>query len=200
VSHTDERFTGVNHWEHAEELSSAGFRCGYCSTDVASSKGWHVPGVGAYIRICPRCNAPTFFDAHGGVWPGAKQGMPVGHLAEEVEALYEEARASASAKAYTGAVMLCRKILMHVAVEHGAKEALSFKAYVEWLVTEHYVPRGADGWPDYIRKRGNEANHEIRVMTADDADGVLVFTEMLLRSVYELPKLVPVLPPPPPSK
>ena len=92
--------------------------------------------------------------------------------------------------------MLCRKILMHTAVEKGASTNMSFQDYVTWLITERYAPRGAEEWLDYIRRRGNEANHEIVVMSRETASGVLLFTEALLRAVYELPRSVPQLPEP----
>jgi hypothetical protein len=110
-----------------------------------------------------------------------------------VDSIYEEARASIAANAFTGAVMLCRKILMHVAVEKEADKNKTFQQYVKWLIDERYAPRGAEEWLDYIRDRGNEANHEIVVMNKEDAIGVLGFTEALLRGVYELPNLVPSL-------
>jgi hypothetical protein len=115
-------------------------------------------------------------------------------------AIYEEARASVGVNAFTGAVMLCRKVLMHVAVEKGAKENLSFRSYVEWLVEERYAPRGAEPWLDYVRQRGNDANHEIALMTREDAVGVLRFTEALLRAVDELPAAVPRAPATPPAQ
>jgi len=34
---------------------------------------------------------------------------------------------------------------------------------------------------------GNEANHEIKVMTRDEAEVVMLFTEMLLKTIYEYP-------------
>jgi len=37
----------------------------------------------------------------------------------------------------------------------------------------------------------NEANHEIQIMTRDDARDLIKFAEMLLRFIYEFPKLVP---------
>jgi len=120
--------------------------------------------------------------------------VTVGNLPDDVRAIYEESRSSVTVNAFTGAVMLCRKILMHVAVGKGAKEDLSFQQYVKWLIDEHYVPRGSDAWLDYIRKRGNDANHEITLMAKDDAVGVLRFTEALLRNLYELPASVPVVP------
>ena len=80
---------------------------------------------------------------------------------------------------------------MHVAVEKGADEDKTFQFYVQWLIDEHWVPKGAAGWLGYIRSRGNEANHEIVIMDKEDSTGVLRFTEALLRSVYELPAAVP---------
>ena len=87
--------------------------------------------------------------------------------------------------------MLCRKILMNVSVEKGAKEGLRFAQYVEWLVEQAYVPKGSEGWVTYVKDRGNEANHEIVPMTEADAIGVLRFTEQLLRNMFELPNLIP---------
>jgi hypothetical protein len=53
------------------------------------------------------------------------------------------------------------------------------------------VPAGAKDWVDHIRQRGNEANHEIAMMSAADAQELLVFVEMLLRLVYEFPNRLP---------
>ncbi len=171
------------------------YRCGYCSFDVASTSGLQTDGSHrAVLRVCPHCNGPTFFAVDGSQWPGPKLGLQVASLPPDAQAIYEEARSSIAANAPSGSVMLCRKILMHTAVEKGAKKGLTFQGYVRWLVKERYAPRGAEQWLDYIRNRGNEANHEIVVMTRDDAIGVLRFTEALLRDVYELPGLVPVPP------
>ena len=191
--HTDHQFTSSNHWQQAIGVNAAKYRCGYCSSDVASGSGWQTDGNNAFLRICPHCNGPTFFAVGGVQWPGAKEGAPISNLPPDVQAIYEEARSGIAGNAFTGAVMLCRKILMHTAVEKGADENKSFQEYVKWLIDERYAPRGAEEWLDYIRDRGNEANHEIVVMNKDDAQGVIRFTEALLRGVYELPKLVPSL-------
>jgi hypothetical protein len=45
-------------------------------------------------------------------------------------------------------------------VAEGAKEGLSFQAYVDHLSAKGYVPPNGKGWVDHIRKKGNEANHE----------------------------------------
>lgn len=44
---------------------------------------------------------------------------------------------------------------------------------------------------DHIRKKGNEATHEIALMTDNDARELLGFVEMLLRFIYEFPKMIP---------
>ena len=44
---------------------------------------------------------------------------------------------------------------------------------------------------DHIRKKGNEANHEIKLMTAEDATELISFSEMLMKFIYEFPSRVP---------
>jgi hypothetical protein len=92
--------------------------------------------------------------------------------------------------AYTAAVLACRKILMHVAVEKNAALNLSFAAYVDFLVDNGWVPPGSKAWVDTIRQKGNEANHEILLADKPAATQVVHFTEMLLRFIYELPSMV----------
>ena len=180
-------------WREYKTLPSESYRCGYCGKDVSSHIGWVTDGLTASIRLCPQCNAPTFLIRDGRQFPGPLPGRGVSKLGENVESLYKEARASFSVQAYTGAVMLCRKILMNVSVQKGAKERLPFVQYVEWLVKEGYVPKGSEGWLEYIKDRGNEANHVIVPMTKEDAEGLLTLTEQLLRNMFELPGLVPTV-------
>ena len=58
---------------------------------------------------------------------------------------------------------------MHIAVAKGAPENQNFLSYVQFLSDKHYVPPDAKDWVDHIRKRGNEANHEICMMQESDA-------------------------------
>ena len=148
----------------------------------------------ALIRLCPQCNAPTFFSAQDGQHPGPLLGEEVASLTHDVRRIYDEARNALTVGATTGTVMLCRKILMHIAVDKGAEEGLRFVDYVDWLLAERWIPRGGQSWVDFIRQRGNEANHQLPHMTREAAEGILKFTEALLRNVYELPAAVP--PPP----
>jgi hypothetical protein len=87
----------------------------------------------------------------------------------------------------TSVVLTCRKLLMHIAVEKGAPTGKSFLEYVEYLADKGFVPPDGKGWVDHIRKKGNEANHEIKIMSSDDASDLIAFSEMLLKFVYEFP-------------
>jgi len=80
---------------------------------------------------------------------------------------------------------------MNIAVSEGAKEGLRFIEYVDHLATKGFVPPNGRHWVDHIRKKGNEANHEITIMVNKDSQELLVFIEMLLKFIYEFPNLVP---------
>ncbi len=141
------------------------------------------------IYICSFCRRPTYFEA-GQQTPGAPFGSDVASVPDDVQKLYEEARRCMTANAFTGAVLLCRKILMNVAVSKGAAEGEQFIKYVEHLDTKGYVPPDGKKWVDHLRQKGNEATHEIKQMWQHDADKLITFTEMLLRFVYEFPAKV----------
>jgi hypothetical protein len=109
---------------------------------------------------------------------------------QTVQQLYEEARKTTGAGAYTAAVLCCRKLLMHIAVSKGAKAGDSFASYVQFLGDNNYIPPDAKDWVDHIRKKGNEANHEIAIMSREDAEELLAFCEMLLKVIFEFPAAV----------
>jgi len=78
---------------------------------------------------------------------------------------------------------------MNIAVKHGAPKNQSFQSYVEYLDRNGYVPPNGKKWVDAIRQKGNDATHEIPLMTAKDARNIVRFSEMLLRFVYEMPNI-----------
>ena len=80
---------------------------------------------------------------------------------------------------------------MNIAVAQGAKQGESFIAYVEYLANSGFVPPNGRGWVDHIRSKGNEANHEIRLMSQPEAEELISFLEMLLKFIYEFPSKVP---------
>jgi Domain of unknown function (DUF4145) len=118
-------------------------------------------------------------------------GDDVASIPPDVDALYLEARRCIAAKCFTAAVLTARKLLMNISVFLGADEGKRFIDYVEFLASAGYVPPNGKGWVDHIRKKGNEANHEIHHMSQHDAEELIIFVEMLLRFVFEFPSRIP---------
>ena len=183
-------------WNNPADIPSHGYTCGYCNRPLASAKGWFGQWQGnsavrGHVYICHHCTAPTFIDHEGHQWPGVLYGNPVQAIPDAgVSALYEEARKATGAGSFTAAVLACRKLLMHIAVAKGAPTGQTFAAYVDWLATNHYIAPDAKEWVDHIRQKGNEANHEIVIMAADDAKDLLTFCEMLLKTIFEFPAVI----------
>jgi hypothetical protein len=185
-------------WDKAQQLGAAmPYTCGYCNREVASAVGlmgqnrdWGViPDAErwCWILMCPRCGKPSYMEGERQV-PGIPYGEVVEHLPEDVARLYDEARNSIAANSYVAAVLIGRKLLMHVAVAQGAKPGESFKSYVDFLISESVVTAAMREWVDEIRELGNDANHEIPLTTHDEAEALLNFVSMLLKIVYEYPE------------
>ncbi|MEK6753659.1 MAG: DUF4145 domain-containing protein [Chloroflexota bacterium] len=185
----------IKQWHQIQNIPSQNYICSYCNNPLASDKGWialdQQSQVAGYICVCHRCLQPTYIDIYGRQHPGVTFGNPVQHIPDEsVKELYDEARQATGIGSYTAAVLCCRKLLMHIAVSKGAKSGESFISYVEYLANNHFVPPDAKEWVDHIRKKGNEANHEITIMGIEDAKELLSFSEMLLKVIYEFPALI----------
>lgn len=178
-------------WQRIEQIRAKQFGCGYCGFSVANDRGYYTSKGNNRIYICPNCEKPTYFDEYDKQTPGVAFGNEVTHLPQPVEQLYREARSCCSISAYTSAVLACRKILMNIAVEQGAAEGLSFVAYIDHLAAGGFIPPNGRGWVDHIRKRGNEATHEIALMSKSDAEDLVAFVEMLLKFIFEFPARVP---------
>lgn len=200
------RFSGVQtpmSWANSKKLKSRSYSCGHCDGNVASELGytgkpssmWFFEQLGrvvnGFIYICHLCDKPTFFvDVDGRVHsqiPAPKYGQPMEFFPDGIRELHEEVRQCVGSRSYTAAVMLCRKLLMHIAVEKGAAEGLKFKEYVDYLNDNHYLPPDSKVWVDHIREQGNEANHEVVLKTKDDAIALLEVITMLANFMYALP-------------
>jgi hypothetical protein len=188
-------------WNAHKNLAAHPYICAHCDRQVASDFGLTYQERGQavsdriLVRVCTYCNQPTYF-VNGTQFPGPAFGARVESLPGNVAALYEETRQCTSAGASTAAVLVCRKILMHIAVDRGARAGLNFMDYVGYLADNGFVPPDGKGWVDHIRRKGNEANHEIVLMTPQDAQELVSFAEMLLKFIYEFPNRIPKPAPP----
>lgn len=126
----------------------------------------------------------------GAVYPAAPAGGRVTHLPADVEQAWREARTAHAVAAYTAAEMVCRKILMHIAVDAtGSKAGKGFTEYLDDLVKGGYVTKGTEVVIDKVRQRGNIANHDLPASSESESLTTLTITEHLLRGVYEVPNL-----------
>jgi hypothetical protein len=107
-----------------------------------------------------------------------------------VYGLYGEARRAMTPGAFTAAALVLRKLLMNIAVAEGADTDRNFVGYVDYLEEHHYSPPKGRAWVDHIRRKGNEATHEIPDITREDAEELLAFAETLLKYLYEFPSRV----------
>jgi DNA-directed RNA polymerase subunit RPC12/RpoP len=179
-------------WNNHNRLESKSYICGHCGQSLSSDIGYTATdnrtSRRSYIYICHSCTKPTFFGSDGSQVPGKVFGNNVKGIKDEtVISLYNEARKCISTNSFTAAVLSCRKLLMHIAVDKGAKKNLKFIQYVEYLADKNIIPNGSGDWVDIIRNKSNEANHEIIIMDESDAKDLINFTEMLLKIVYEFP-------------
>ncbi len=179
-------------WSNPAGVKSRPYKCGYCGHEVASSAGYFADST-HYVCLCPHCVEPTYFSGEKQI-PGVGFGDEVLHLPESVHAIYREARNCVAASCYTAAVLALRKLLMNIAVTQGAATGKPFIEYVEYLADKGFVPPNGKGWVDHIRRKGNEATHEIVLMSKADAEELISFSEMLLKFIYEFPKRVPKVP------
>ncbi|MFL0180689.1 MULTISPECIES: DUF4145 domain-containing protein [unclassified Mycobacterium] len=135
-------------------------------------------------------------DNEGTVSPGVRPLDIPSVLEGDDLAAWTEALGCLSVGANTAAVMMCRKLLFHIAVAHGLPEkdkngrAPTFQQALSHLESEGVITKLMRPWVDKIKDVGNEANHEIPSTTPDEAMDVALFTRQLIRLAYELPAMV----------
>lgn len=166
--------------------------CGYCGGTqqaviaVASNSLW--------LR-CIACRRPAVV-SYGRQYPSSLPlSIPKGVTGRELQT-WEEVRSCLGIGANSAATMLCRRLLLHVAVAHGLPEkndkgrAPSFAEAIKFLEQEQIITAKMRPWVDRIKDVGNEANHELAPIDEVAAMDVARFTEQLLRLAYEMDALM----------
>jgi hypothetical protein len=178
-----------NDWQQLSSLDPKEFDCGFCGKSVGTNHGYFHQGSGpnTKIYICTNCGSPTFFDQEVNQYPGPILGRDLKGLPDDVASVYKEIREDIKNQCFTSALLLGRKLIMHVAVDIAkAKEGESFVSYIEHLEKSNYIPPNANKLLEYLRKLGNEKNHEIKLGVSAEAERILSFIEALLYFIYEL--------------
>ena len=177
----------VTKHDGSTENSWYSYTCGHCNTKVSGAV------VCAYyaehtIRwlLCPNCGNGSVLAEDGNVYPGVPFGPNIEGLPENVLKAYKEARNCMSVNTFTSCELICRKILMHVAVEKGAKEGDSFTNYLSYLEEKGFITPPMKNWVDLIRQHGNKATHLLESPDKERAESTIMFTAELLRLIYEM--------------
>lgn len=149
-------------------------------------------GDGLIFVRCIRCQQGAVQN-RGVQSPRVAAIQPVDGCPADVELAWREALADLGVGSYTSAVMMCRKILFHVAVEKKLKPkdskgfAPTFVQVLSHLEREGFITPPIKPWVEHIKDVGNEANHDLAPISKDDAERVATFTRQLLVTTYEMP-------------
>ena len=159
-------------------------KCGACGREVSLIVvAWHAK-LKIWWLACPSCKQGSV-STGGKIYPRKLLGEDVKGLPETIKPAYLEARKSISTECYTACEMVCRKILMNVAVDKGAPKGKTFAGYIDYMVGAGYITVTMKPWVNKIKENGNDAAHEIRTPNLIRTKSTLKFTMFLLKNVYE---------------
>lgn len=177
----------IDHPDGFSPVSWYGYTCGHCNRNVTGI----VTSYYGQIRwmLCPGCLDASVLSKDGLLFPSAPFGPVIEGLPDAVNSAYREARMCLAVNGFTACELVCRKILMHVAVEKGAAPGDSFNSYLTFLADQGYITTPMKGWVELIRKHGNQSTHKLSSPDKDRAESTLMFTAELLRLIYEMEHL-----------
>lgn len=189
---SDRTFKNLSRYDGNNPDSWYNYRCAHCGHDVTgivvAKYGEIVSGrlETATWLLCPSCGDASIITRSGDQFPAPIAGPDLQGLPPDISAAYDEARRCLGISALTACSMMCRKILMHVAVEKGARTGQPFEKYVNYLQEQGYTAPTMKPWVDRIRQLGNEGAHDLEAPSREATESVLAFTGGLLRVVYEM--------------
>ena len=156
-------------------------RCPACKLGTVANPKPGAAGIPAAVAMSGRRKIDFVLS------PGPLPAPLVKNLPQDVESAWLDAIRCGQVEAWTAAEMVCRKILMHVAVDQcGAKKGEQFWVYVNALDEARFFPANLKPIIDGIRERGNIATHELAQSSERDARKTLDITHHVLRTIYEL--------------
>jgi Domain of unknown function (DUF4145) len=171
-------------YPHVDEEHWLTYTCPWCSKVVSGAVVASAPsreGFTEWMR-CSSCLEGALILVVGederSVYPPVPFGPDIVGLPQNVENAYTEARYCIGVRAYTAAELVCRKILMYIAVDKGAKDGQKFATYLTFLESSGYVTPPMKGWVELIRRHGNVAAHELPPTNRRRAESTLVFTDL----------------------
>jgi hypothetical protein len=177
-------------WQTPSNIVAQTFICWNCNKEIASEKAYRSYDSSArdylsFIYLCPFCNAPIIIDDNKKEALLPLPGKEIEKLPENIKVVYSEIRKCMQSGCFNGAIMLMRKLIMHIAVEEGDVDGKKFEQYIDFLCSNGIVPKKSKNKADSVRKLGNSTNHEVENRTLEEAKNCFEFIELLLRVNYE---------------
>lgn len=103
---------------------------------------------------------------------------------DHVGLTYKEARLCISYDLYTATVMICRKLIMSLAVDLGAKKGATYKEYIKYILdTDLATP--IINILEPIRLHGNCSNHHLAPPSEEVAEEIFMLTTAFLHTIRE---------------
>lgn len=177
-------------WENLSKIGPKSFICWNCGNKISSEKAYNTYNkarnrYSSWIYICPHCKAPIILDDKQKQILLPLPGKQIKKLPKNIGVVYSEIRKCMQVGCFNGAIMLMRKLIMHIAVEEGASEGKKFIEYIDYLCDNNVVPPKSRNKADSVRTLGNDANHKIEDRTQEEAQNCFEFIELLLKVNYE---------------
>lgn len=160
---------------HPEDRLCAAMQCQGCYQYIL-----------ALARFTRNANVPARYETH---YP---KGQPNDSVAEQIppaiSADFKEALRCRWVNAYNATVEMCRRSIEASCLQLGAKESDSIEAQIDWVHSQGKITTPLKDMAHKIRLGGNRGAHPSpRVITEEDADAVLEFTQEYFDHVYVMP-------------
>lgn len=168
---------------YAAHHGTIDYVCGHCGRTVSGFLVAQLYQPLTQWLLCPSCAQGSVLTKDA-MHPPLLPATQVADLPPEVNQVYDEARKSFASQIYTGCEVLCRKILMNVAVHKGADEGKKFVDYIDYLKNEGHITASMKNMADIIRENGNKSVHEIEQPDKKRTKITLEFTDHVLCSIY----------------
>jgi len=159
---------------------------------VKGDSQWQSNEIGSLFGICSHCGLPVIFGGKRDnrfMYPRPQKFNAIEHLPEDVGKIYNEMRSCFGANNYSALAMLARTLLKHIATEQGHvfTTKSDFVESVDFLKKE-FFPKVNSNFINQVKKYATEVVHDLTILEDKDiANNIMLFSEQILKMVYELP-------------
>lgn len=124
------------------------------------------------------------------IYPQPLVASPLPHLPDKIQSVYLQAKNSVFRKCPDAAGAMARKTL-EMTCKHidGSYNGTLFK-HIDYLHSKGLITKDLKEWAHTIRLEGNNAAHGEALISEEDSEDILNFTEMFLMYTISMPEMV----------